>query len=127
MRITEQGQSGLAKKIVPFIPLSFGIGLQKFFILQLVPQLLELSLQRIGILASFGGHLNCIIELRGSRFNFFLKLNLLSLERGELRGKGLQSRNDRSKILKKQKEVTINSCRTLTKKDSGDVRSRCIK
>jgi hypothetical protein len=55
-----------------------------------------------------------------------LKLNLLNPERGELRGKGLQSRNDRSKILKKQKEVTINRCRTLSKKDSGAVRSRCI-
>jgi hypothetical protein len=63
MRITEQGQNGLAKKIVLSTPLGFGSGLQSFFILQLVPQPLKLFFQRISILASFGSHFNCIIEL----------------------------------------------------------------
>jgi hypothetical protein len=45
MRITEQRQNGLAKKIVLFIPLSLGSGLQRFFILQLVLQPLELFLR----------------------------------------------------------------------------------
>jgi hypothetical protein len=97
--ITEQGQNGLAKDIIFLIILSFGGKLRCFFILQLVLQPLQFLLQRISILAGFGGYFNCAFKLRRRRLDLLLQSSFINFERSKLGGKDLQGRNNCSKIL----------------------------
>ena len=101
MRITEQGQNRLAKKIILLIHLSFGSKSRSFFVLQLPLQPLKFILQGIGILAGFGSNFNCPFQLRRSRLDLFLQSSFISFKRRILRGEGLQRRNNSSKILGK--------------------------